>query len=342
MKFNRQREEDWITLAGGLEESTSPVSCCRTRDNVWEHQMSCPLCKWTGATVKNCGTRTSDVDCRACGHYLLTSEAAAAIGADEELAFLVGSWVSEQTASGGTLTVGQGDVEWIRSHPRPTVKKRADLYLGAALRTLDGKLVGTVDPLDQRLRVASWSYHWDDCHGLAEYLKDLGALEFLHPGKDVYITAKGHLIYEEIRGMRALSSQAFVAMWFDNSVAKAYDEGIGPAIREAGYEPLRIDRKEHDGKIDDRIIAEIRRSSFVVADFTGHRGGVYYEVGFAHGLGRRSLFCCREDHINDLHFDVRQYNTILWQRPEDIVVRLQHRILALFGGGPLKPDAKPL
>jgi nucleoside 2-deoxyribosyltransferase len=114
------------------------------------------------------------------------------------------------------------------------------------------------------------------------------------------------------------------------------------AIYAAGYEPLRIDRKEHEGKIDDQIIAEIRRSVFVVADFTGHRGGVYYEAGYAHGLGHRVIFTCKKEEIKNLHFDVRQYNAILWTSPEEIVAPLQNRILALFGAGPLKPDARPV
>ena len=60
------------------------------------------------------------------------------------------------------------------------------------------------------------------------------------------------------------------------------------AITDAGYKPLRIDNVEHTGKVDDRIIAEIRRSRFLVADFSCEsgkpRGGVYYEAGFAEGL----------------------------------------------------------
>jgi len=110
----------------------------------------------------------------------------------------------------------------------------------------------------------------------------------------------------------------------------------------AGYESLRIDRKEHDKKMDDQIIAEIRRSAFVVADLTEHRGGVYYEAGFAHGLGRNVIFTCQREHMDKLHFDVRQYNTIGWERAQDIVVPLQNRILALFGAGPIKPDARPI
>ena len=99
---------------------------------------------------------------------------------------------------------------------------------------------------------------------------------------------------------------------------------------------------EHDGRIDDQIIAEIRRSAFVIADFTGHRGGVYYEAGFAHGLGRRVIFTCRADDMDKLHFDVRQYNTIVWDSSDQLSKLLQNRILALFGAGPRKPDAKPV
>lgn len=85
------------------------------------------------------------------------------------------------------------------------------------------------------------------------------------------------------------SSQAFVAMWFNEEVNQIYDDAMAPAIREAGYTTRRIDKADFNGKIDDEIITEIRRSKFVIADFTSKysepRGGVYYEAGFAQGLG---------------------------------------------------------
>jgi hypothetical protein len=339
------RQRKVSTPATGLPPGTTnlnpPIHLVMPR-KIGRCQMPCPLCKAPDASDANKSTRIYDIHCSACGHYYLTFEASAAIGGDEKLAFCLASWVSEQTVNGVTPTVRNETVGWIKSYPRPTVKKRAELYLGAAIKILGGKLIGRVGIADQRLRVASWSYDSDDCLALAKYLKKLGALEDPGNMQEMRVVAEGHLIHEEMTGQRAQSSQVFVAMWFDDVVKEAYDGGIGPAIREAGYEPLRVDRKEHDGKIDDQIIAEIRRSAFLVADFTEHRGGVYYEAGFAHGLGRRVLFTCREDHIDKLHFDVRQYNTILWKNPGEIVIPLQRRILALFGAGPLKPDARPL
>ena len=82
------------------------------------------------------------------------------------------------------------------------------------------------------------------------------------------------------------------------------------------------------------MIAQIRSASFVVADFTGHRGGVYFEAGFALGLDLPVIWTCKKDDMKDLHFDIRQYNTIDWETPEDLARRLQHRIEATVGKGP--------
>lgn len=134
------------------------------------------------------------------------------------------------------------------------------------------------------------------------------------------------------------SSQSFIAMWFDDSMAECYEKGIEPAVRDAGYNPLRIDRKEHVNKIDDEIVAEIRRSRFLVADFTqgddGARGGVYYEAGFAQGLGLSVIFTCRQDCVGKLHFDTNHYNHIVWETPEELREKLKIRILAVIGEGP--------
>lgn len=140
-------------------------------------------------------------------------------------------------------------------------------------------------------------------------------------------------------------SQCFVAMWFDPTMGDAYEKGIKQAVEECGYKPLPINKKPDVIKIDDEIIAEIRRSRFVVADFThdkekGDRGGVYFEAGFAHGLELPVIYTCREDLKEDLHFDTRQYYHILWKTEEDLRDELKKRILAIVGEGP-KAGASP-
>lgn len=192
----------------------------------------------------------------------------------------------------------------------------------------------------------AWSESTDqsDVRYLLDYLEKKGWLERDPFGPEIgqmvnwRVSVEGHTRVDELeREERAQdSSQAFVAMWFHESTREACEKGIEPAILDAGYEPLRIDRKEHINKIDDEIIAEIRRSRFLVADFTqgedGARGGVYYEAGFAHGLGIPVIFTCREDAVETLHFDTNHYNHIVWTTPEELRERLRNRILAVIVG----------
>jgi len=49
----------------------------------------------------------------------------------------------------------------------------------------------------------------------------------------------------------------------------------------------------------------------VVADYTGQVNGVYFEAGFALGLGLKVVPTCREDEISKLHFNIKDLNTLL-------------------------------
>jgi len=160
------------------------------------------------------------------------------------------------------------------------------------------------------------------------------------PPISLRLKPSGYARLAELDSVKPMSSQAFIAMWFDDSMNDAYEKGIKPAIKETGYDPQRIDDQEFTGKIDDQIVAEIRRSRFLVADFTqgasGARGGVYYEAGFARGLKIEVISTCRKDVIDKVHFDTRQYNHIIWETPKDLKKRLVNCIAAVIGDGPLK------
>ncbi len=103
-------------------------------------------------------------------------------------------------------------------------------------------------------------------------------------------------------------------------------------MESTGFTPIRIDLVQHNDKIDDRIVAEIRRSGILVADFTGNRGGVYFEAGFAMGLRIPVIWTCMEDNLNQVHFDTRQYNFIVWSNAEDLKEKLEARIAATIPG----------
>ncbi len=122
--------------------------------------------------------------------------------------------------------------------------------------------------------------------------------------------------------------EAFVAMSFQEDMRQFFEEGIKPAVEaDKKTKCVRIDGIQHNNKICDEIIAAIRRSRYVIADFTGNRGGVYYEAGFAHGLGLPVIWTVKGT-ADDLHFDTRQYNHIVYNTADELRLALLNRIAA--------------
>ena len=205
----------------------------------------------------------------------------------------------------------------------------------------------TLDEINyMEMLAVSESVKWPELEYLLEHLKSKGFV--VRSGQnnrdqECLVTPDGYSRLADLEQVHTDSSKAFVAMWFHESMEDVWLQGIAPAIKEAGYEAVRIDKKEHVNKIDDEIIAEIRRSRFVVADFThgeaGVRGGVYYEAGFAHGLDIPVIFSCRKSALADVHLDTRQYNHIVWETPDELRESLRNRIAAVIGDGPYRKGA---
>lgn len=227
------------------------------------------------------------------------------------------------------------------------VHERADRllqYIGDQTEDIGDRVPLTVPDMSNTA-IAAWSESVEqrEVETLLEYLAEQGWIKSGTEYKHNTLTVEGYARLAELEKANVESSRGFVAMWFDDSLKEAWEKGIKLGIKDAGYKPVRIDQKEHINKIDDEIIAEIRRSRFVVADFTqgkdGARGGVYYEAGFAHGLGIEVIFTCKKDKLKKVHFDTRQYNHIDWETPGELRKRLAARISAVIGDGPHKENS---
>ena len=204
--------------------------------------------------------------------------------------------------------------------------------------TFVGELFVTYDIVKDHQALAwSKSIKEEEIVSFLEHMANLGWLKYKLE-RDCTVTVMGRQQIEE-QARKTDLSQCFVAMWLDDSMKQVYDEGIEKAIIECGYTSMKIDEKQHLNKICDEAIAEIRRSRFVVADFThgaaGARGSVYYEAGFAQALDLPVIFSCRKD--QELHFDTRQYPHILWETPEDLYAQLKDKIGALIGDYKAEP-----
>jgi len=169
-----------------------------------------------------------------------------------------------------------------------------------------------------------------EIHGTLKFLEDYGYLERRGNTQAYSFTVEGWKHLGELRSTKHDLPQAFIAMYFSPDMTDAR-ESIKKAITDSGYIPIIIDEKEHNKQIVPEIFFEIQRSKFLVADLTGHRNGVYYEAGYAQGMGKEVILTCRDDAFEMRHFDVAQISTIVWCDTNDLYSKLLRRIEATVG-----------
>jgi hypothetical protein len=313
--------------------------------------MSCPVCHHPLTKVSKVqitGVDAAHIECINCGEFDVSGSALVLLPNFDGRRWMVSSWMRErQCTNVTTSTIG----EW-RDITPPSLETRAlkalrwlglnhsfGAYISKA--SFYSTLLGVANATwSSPLPTIAWCRDFRDFSYLISNVMngELGWIDQVGSEDDYFqISPKGWL-YLEGYGQDD-SKVGFCAMWFSDEVRALWTDCIEPAILDAGYEPLRIDGKEHNNKIDDEIIASIRQSKFVISDLTGNRGGVYYEAGFAHGLGLPVIFMCRKSEEDNPHFDIRQYNTIFWTQDTIIEKRkeLMNRIIATIGKGSYAP-----
>ncbi len=302
--------------------------------------MECVLCHQADASGGTIGSRDAyKIACPRCGTYNATGQAYAMLSAPnyDAQTRLKLTWAARQASElGAPVELAPENLEEIaRSvvEPHPPFRKLDRLLLLMGNRAVT---VGTGVKLDNK---RDWPLVYARTEQEFEALRQVLAdeLGYVKPSSQgLLLTHVGWQRVAELDAERPKSTAAFVAMWFDPSMKAAYDDGFYSALHDLGYDPIRVDREHYLGKIDDFIIASIRKSALLVADFTGMRTGVFFEAGVGLGLGTPVVWTCREDFVPELskHFDTRQYNHLAWKDPADLKVKLRTRIEAAVVGRP--------
>ena len=299
--------------------------------------MNCDICSLDSARhVDTVGT-TVEVECPRCGRYKHTSVSYMSLmWAPNEKRPIISSWIWEQNQAGIIPTITADNLSTIlSSQPLPFFEKakRLLLYMADESRRL-GQPIAIGD-----LRIGPMLQTFDsgDISFVATFLEQQNWAQRPTGSPDFRVTGPGFVKADELRRVAPTSNQGFVAMSFDKTLDSAWHKGFAPAIRAAGYRPFRIDGKDFVGGITDEIMSEIRRSKFVIADYTGQANGVYFEAGFALRLGLTLIPTCRAEEVAKLHFDIKHLNTLLWNAPQEIEKQLATRIRAVVGMGPISP-----
>jgi hypothetical protein len=103
----------------------------------------------------------------------------------------------------------------------------------------------------------------------------------------------------------------FVLMPFDPNFDDVYNLGIKAGCELAGAECIRVDEQIFNEHILEKIYALIDDAALVIGEMTGQNANVFYEVGFAHGRGKRVLLLTQS--AEDIPFDLKGYRHIVYE-----------------------------
>ena len=132
------------------------------------------------------------------------------------------------------------------------------------------------------------------------------------------------------------SNTAFIMMMIDPERPELED--LYNAYKEcfAKFEisAIRADEIEHQETITDKTIEKIKRSEFLLADVSGERPNVYYEIGYAHALGRKVILYRSNE--TKLHFDIAGYNCPVYENLSSLRKLLMGRLEHMTNRKPSK------
>lgn len=125
--------------------------------------------------------------------------------------------------------------------------------------------------------------------------------------------------------VREFLDTCFVMMpfgaWFD----RYYQEIYVPAIKDAGFEPVRADELFTTGSVVEQIWEQIEKAKLLIADLSGKNPNVFYELGLSHAAKKPVVFTASE--VDDVPFDLRHLRVIIYDiREPEWAARLRKSV----------------
>lgn len=120
----------------------------------------------------------------------------------------------------------------------------------------------------------------------------------------------------------------FVVMSFkpDAQYQDLYDT-IERVCKEFEYDAKRVDESNLFKRIVPEITKQIKQSAFVIADVSESSPNVFYEYGFADGIGKEIILLARKK--TELPFDIRDVPVVYWESYKELAEELRRRIAVI-------------
>lgn len=126
-----------------------------------------------------------------------------------------------------------------------------------------------------------------------------------------------------------VENYAFVAMPIDDDDAELVDvlDAVKEAASRCGVLAERVDDPDTNERITDRIVESIQKAEFVIVDLSKQKPNVYWEAGYAHGIGKIPIYIAR--HGTVIEFDLKDYPVIFFKNLKQLKDSLEGRMRGL-------------
>ncbi len=214
------------------------------------------------------------------------------------------------------------DLKLIANRMRSALRFRRYIYLDSEVVHDDGTVYGFKPATQEELMRELPSSAKKDYINAADMLRKI--LDLIDAAPVARGSEPGTALSTEIAKYRR--NTAFVIMQInadDGSLEDRYN-AIKECCRKFGINAVRADEIEHEEVITERILSEIKSAEFLIADLGGERPSVYYEIGYAHALGRRVIMYRPQG--TKIHFDLAAYNCPEYKNNTDLLAKLTSRL----------------
>jgi nucleoside 2-deoxyribosyltransferase len=318
----------------------------------------CPVCKRSAKIVVDDQTRNLQVDCNACGTYKITREliddnfvCAESVYDLSKLSSYLYYHKSEENNI--FLSQSQNAMQKARISPQTvenwypkTFAEKIDLIL--LKMSENSKYDGAPVFVDEDILFITNRSNTAEVGFKRKYYIDFleshGFVEQLRGTQAYILKPKASMHIYELQKNSSASKDVFVSMAF-NDGTKDTREAIRLGVEKAGFSSKFIDEIIHNHQIMPEMFRLIRECRFLILEISDPNYGAYYEAGYALGLGKEVIICCKEEIFNKEyttdeekkyakylkpHFDIAQKQILVWDDYEDLKKKLSEWIKALF------------
>lgn len=265
----------------------------------------CVICGLEGCTKTQLAKDAVKIRCERCSEYEITGSLLATFKYDKDhkLPHTASAWIREQNRGNGKPPILMSDdMEMLHSIPDKMLKSKFELFMQeiGSLAQSELRRGITIKPQSQRKWLSlTWTRDYDELRAIieqalhtdlivGEVMSFMSAQECPWEAYVNNITFKGREFIESLGQVNGDSNKVFMAFNFTEEMKDSFEQTTRRAVTDASSGKLEATRVSTSGtptdtKIDDALIAMLKASKVVIADFTGQRPAVYYEAGYAMG-----------------------------------------------------------